>query len=762
MRITLIHPPLDDPTLPYHSLAYLKGHLAHSGFHDCSVRDVNIEYVNYCLEPEVIESFNGEAGRRLEALSRRPGLSFSEQEEYYALWSARRFSPESVREAAGGMRDRERFLDFPAYLRDARLITQYFDLLGALSYPTEIVNFKQVSKARYSLYHLNDLLNPELHAKICGPFGRFFEERLAADPDFLHADCFGISVIYDHQLPHALYLARRLKERFPGKPVMLGGTSVSQFYKYLDDKGKMRRFFEVCDAIVVGEGETAICEIARRGVEFPTHRDIPNTITYDAARDALHLPRSIHYEDVSALGTPLYDYPWELYLSPSPGINYAPTRGCYWNRCTFCDYGLNTDSPTSPWRERKVERVIADLRAARARHEGIKYVYFAVDVMAPAYIERLSDALVEANLDIRWCAELRMEKIFSEHRCRKMAQSGCVSISFGMESGNQRVLDLIDKGTSLDNMAATMKNFAAAGVAVQLMAFKDFPTETEEEGAETFKFVEDNRPYWSTGGIGSFMLTGTAIIAREPERFGLKIVETAGVDVARNIAYRTDDDTGRELLLTEERDASFDDNKGVFPQLPDRPWAGATDTLHSMIYYDAYGREFFKEHNLLTAAAPPARLTDAELSDCTIRVPGHVGESAVDLSAIVARRAEFAEHVKKMMLVPVEPTSERFTAWQATAGPLPRQETPDYWISHDGLDARVGRGVYQVIMAATGRDLKIGEVLAALNPALRAPLLEKLKTLGRAGLLEFVRPPHPNGFHQPPEAADSERSPSRP
>jgi len=50
MRLTLVHPPFDDPTLPYHSTAYLTGHLMHTGFHEVATRDLNIEFINYALE----------------------------------------------------------------------------------------------------------------------------------------------------------------------------------------------------------------------------------------------------------------------------------------------------------------------------------------------------------------------------------------------------------------------------------------------------------------------------------------------------------------------------------------------------------------------------------------------------------------------------------------------------------------------------------------------------------------------------------------
>jgi hypothetical protein len=94
---------------------------------------------------------------------------------------------------------------------------------------------------------------------------------------------------------------------------------------------------------------------------------------------------------------------------------------------------LNTDKPTSPWRERTIAQVINDLQSAKTAF-GVNYVYFAVDVMAPGYLERLSDAIVDAGLDIKWAAELRMEKIFSVERAQKMSKVGCVCVPFGMES----------------------------------------------------------------------------------------------------------------------------------------------------------------------------------------------------------------------------------------------------------------------------------------------------------------------------------------
>jgi hypothetical protein len=738
MKITLIHPPIDDPTLPYHSTAYLAGNLVRNGFTDVAMRDLNIEFVNYCLEQTIVEGFYRDGERRLGELGRRSHLNLVEQKEYLDLWKWQPIDPGNLRRAVHQLRKRETFLDYSSYVENVNLLNRYFGFLGVLSYPASIVTFKHLSQAHFSLYNLDDLFNVELSQKICYPLTRFFWERLAGDPRLGESDALGISIVYDYQMAYALWLARALKQQWPEKLVILGGTSISQFFKYMKDKSQMKRFFTLCDAIVVGEGETAICQIADANGDLTKKTNISNTITYDPTRDQVRLPLAIHYENVPALAPPLYHHPWDLYLSPERGVNYSPTRGCYWNRCTFCDYGLNTDKPTSPWRERQIDQVIADLQQA-VEKENVRYVYFAVDVMAPGYLERLSDGILDAGLDIRWSAELRMEKIFLPDRCKKMAKAGCVCVSFGMESGNQRVLDLIDKGTKVQYMGQTMTNFAQAGIAVQLMAFRDFPTETEAEKKETIKFVESNKENWSTGGIGTFVLTGTAMVARNPEKFGIVLMDTKNVDIARTLAYRMEQETARKTLLMEEYDASFDDQAGIFPSVLGRPWAGGTDTLHSMIYYETYGRRFFKE--LPRIATKPSG-SWPELLDCGVRISARLTRSSFDISRILANRKAHKDHIKELIRTPIEPTHSELTHWQETSPAVPRDDSKNnYWIATGERCMRLDERAYQVLSTAE-KHSTLREILSCFDEDLRLRLEVYFETLAETGLVELY---HLNG-----------------
>ncbi len=731
MKIVLAHPPLDDPTLPYHSTAYLAGHLVHCGFDDVAIRDVNIEMVNWTFEEAVFSSFYEEADRRLKALERKGSLSFLEQEEYLGLWRQHRVSYEQLQRSLAGLRDRDAFLAFDEYKTFRMSLLRYESMLGSLSYPGDVTNFRQVSRGRFSPYNFRDLFEPGLTATICQVFDRFLDERLADDAQLAAADCLGLSIVYDHQMFHALHMARWAKRRWPDKQILLGGTSISQFYKYIRDKQQMRRFFEMCDGIVVGEGETALCQIADAGQVKPGAK-VHNLISYDRTADKLYLPDCIHYENVPALGRPLFRYPWDLYLAPARGINYSPTRGCYWNRCTFCDYGLNTSKPTSPWRERRVDQAVDDLRSAIGE-TGARYVYFAVDVMAPAYLDRLSDAIAAADLDIRWAAEMRLEKVFTQDRCAKLAASGCVCVSFGMESGSQRILDLIDKGTKVAFMGETMKNFAEAGVAVQLMAFSDFPSETAAEKAETHRFVRDHDDYWSTGGIGTFLLTGTAIVAKDPGRFGVRLIEKQDVDVLRAPAYELEDDARGEeskAMLTEDRDASFDARGNIFPLMLGRPWAGGTDSLHSMIYYDFYGRRFFRD-NLDTDDA----MSDEQLLACAVGVPGVLRDSPYDLATILRERKQMASYLAALAKVPREPTQQAYREWAAGRTALAAGPQRRYWAMAGAKCVRIDPFVYQLLAATETQTVTLRELLGRVDQPEAARFLRYFRRLAAQGLI---------------------------
>jgi hypothetical protein len=137
MKIVLIHPPLDDPTIPYHATAYLAGHLRANGFDDVVMRDVNIEYVDDSLKTDTIRWVYEEVERRLDNFRQASELAYPDQEAYYRLFSKSRIDPAEITEAVSALRHKDSFLDYPRYLKSVKTLASYMGVIGALCYPAD-------------------------------------------------------------------------------------------------------------------------------------------------------------------------------------------------------------------------------------------------------------------------------------------------------------------------------------------------------------------------------------------------------------------------------------------------------------------------------------------------------------------------------------------------------------------------------------------------------------------------------------------------
>lgn len=689
-RFTLVFPPLGDPTTPYHATAYLAGSLKARGFGVAAQRDANAEFVNWCFSERTFADMVGEARDRTRRLGMKSELRLDEQGQFYELWSRREIAYEDLAHAVATQRSLERFLDFDAYARSVQLIREYFGLIGALSYPGTIEDFVLVPDGRFSFTSFADLLNEELSRRVCWPFYHFLDETWGPDPAIGSTTCLGISITYQHQLYYALALARWFRERWPEKKVLLGGTEISQTYRSVRDKAALRALFALCDGFVVGEAETAICDIADSGFELKPGSKIQNLVTCDRTRDELYLPQTIGYEDLQSIASPHYEYPWDLYLSPARAINYAPTRGCYWNRCAFCSYGLSDDAPTAPWRVRPAKLAAQEFADICGR-QNIGYVYFAVDAISPAYLDKLSDALIQHGATFKWSAEMRLEKAFRRDFCDKLARSGCVSALFGMESGSQRVLDAMNKGTKVEHMGESIRHFAKAGIAVQLMTFSGFPTETSADRAETFQVLKRCSDDWSNGGMGTFVLLEGSIIAKEPERFGVRLMRVEGCDIDAIRAFEFVEAGKRPERANGHGDPIPARVKSLFPPSFPRPWAGGADTLHSIIYYDRLGRRVFREHPLLEAPLAPAPADDEALARCSMRLQGSLSESSFDIRLLLARREQWRERLAVSERGGQAPTQGSYAAAVKQTPSLRRDESPRYFFAETWEDRRNSR-----------------------------------------------------------------------
>ncbi len=287
------------------------------------------------------------------------------------------------------------------------------------------------------------------------------------------------------------------------------------------------------------------------------------------------------------------DLDLDRYWAPSRTLLYAPTRGCYWNQCSFCYYGL-AETATATYREIPAARAAADL-AQLARRHGVKNFYISCDVLSPAYAVKLAEALIERNVKIRWSSDLKIEKYFTPERCALLHRAGLRSAAFGIESGSDRILELMRKGCDRATMTAVNRAFHDAGVATEWMTFTDHPDETLDEALDTVRWIEEEKDFVDLFIVGRFGLERGSDIAQDPARYGVRKVFYADGDELRLYAQFTQR-AGRRGADAEQTIENAIGRAGSAFDLHPYPWAGANSTHHTFLHFLEFGQTAFKQH----------------------------------------------------------------------------------------------------------------------------------------------------------------------
>jgi hypothetical protein len=346
------------------------------------------------------------------------------------------------------------------------------------------------------------------------------------------------------------------------------------------------------DSACVFEGEHTLLALVRALEAKKPLRECANVVVRDKLMGARWL--SGHgMEDLKALPPPDFDgLPLSTYLAPRLVLPYDPTRGCYWGKCTFCHYGL-AEVGTATYRERDVVAITHHLRALADKY-GTRYFYFSQDSVAPKTIVKLSQAIVDAGLDIRWATDLKPEKYLTQERADTLRRAGAVACALGVESGSQRVLDIIDKGAPVEVVGDVVDRLSRAGVAAEAMFFTEFPTETHAEALQTLEFLGDRKDRLAVYIVGEFGLTHGSLVAQSPSQFGIRETwELDGDHLGLGIFFAPE-----EPWKTDDERADVDDRLAELSSgwaLRTYPWAGAVSTAHSILYYDRRGATVFKD-----------------------------------------------------------------------------------------------------------------------------------------------------------------------
>lgn len=582
----LIFPPFADPTWPYGSLPTLKGYLAQRHL-EVVVRDFNSEALPYLAAPATSGEWRKRLRSRLRELEKREELTALEGMEYRRLAEAMGLFRDFAAPLAH-LRNPSRFYRQSEYQENRDCLEDLFRIMEAVFFPF-----------RFSFNRADHLLAPWdfelLEYYLAGrrsPLEPFYRARLAelTVPPFI-----GLSLTFVSQLPETFYLCRLIQEFFPDCFLLLGGPGIDLMVRHGQPEA-VAKIFAYTDGVCLQEGEETLAQLLPllapgRGKPTPDQlRAIPNLLWRDPASGELHRGPSWVLDLAHAPAPDYSDLPLARYPAPEAMLLYSPTRGCYWNKCSFCGYGFN-QSGAHAYREIPAAQAAADLAALQERY-GANNFYLSCDVLAPAYAFRLAEEIITRGLTIRWSTDLRIEAAYTPERCALLHRSGLRAVAFGIESGAESVLRLMGKGISPELIRTVNRNFHQAGIATAWMTFLNHPGEGYPEAKATLELLAAENEHVDQFIVGSFNLTPGSRIACQPEEFGIRRVYHTAGDLFRLFPLHLAPTLGEEEQ--EEIEEGIAELSRRY-ELDHYPWAGAISTHHSFLYLLAHGQRVFAQ-----------------------------------------------------------------------------------------------------------------------------------------------------------------------
>ncbi|GJM23331.1 MAG: hypothetical protein DHS20C15_32460 [Planctomycetota bacterium] len=706
LRTLLVFPPQGHPTQPYLALPSLKAWLAEHGFPGATVWDLNLDTYEHFVSDE-------RCALALERIQQRVAAD--------PHWGADELSPEALDRyrleadalAAGpyiathanaakrDLRDPDAFYDRPRYLAAMRVIEGALKLASTEYHPALFTahNYTQST----SIDNTTDLF-AGVDAEHENMFRDFFEEHALPRIERERPHVLGISVTYGSQLVPALTLATLVKQRFPEIHITLGGGMLAYVGQRLAHSAPL---FDRVDSIAIYEGERPLLELCQAIVDAngaePDLSAIHNLIhrrdgEVHCAGEMLPLP-------IDDLPTPDFgDLPLHEYFSGELVLPVAPTRGCYFEKCGFCTL-YTAIGPT--YRERSVERLVHDLQVLKERH-GTPYFYFIMDDLPPLLAKRIPDAFAAAELEVYWWCDARMEeRLFSPESCKALFDAGCRKLMFGFESGSQRVLDLVEKGTDLEEAERVLRNAHEAGISATLYTMVGLPTETREEADATRAFMVRNADWIGEISLQMFNLDMVSPMYRDPAKFGIAEIP----DDPRKLGpgEQPRDDLARYL----EHVSASGMTRGEVNEAFNSVLGAATEALaalrgdnflyyryksHIFLYLCKFGRDVFRREHHAPRERTRLRRT-AELPDrVSLRDDLHLAELPFPYAPV--SDALDRAWTDPTPLGGVARTSSRA---RADAAPVPRRDSALAYVGQENRFLDLGADALRLLRAAASR-----------------------------------------------------------
>ena len=370
---------------------------------------------------------------------------------------------------------------------------------------------------------------------------------LAQKLEFVQPKLVCFSVPFPGNLYAAFRCAKFIKENYPSIKIAMGGGFPNTELRDLKDI----RVFEFFDFITLDDGELPL-ELLVHEEKINNERCFKRTLLLEN-QEVVYKNNTKRFDYKQAeIGTPNYtDLVLENYISvieiatPMHSLwsdgrwnQLTMAHGCYWGKCTFCDISLDYIKIYEPISA----KILVDRMEELIAQTGENGFHFVDEAAPPALMREVALEILSRNLVVTWWTNIRFEKSFTQDLCFLLKISGCIAVSGGLEVASDRLLKLIDKGVSVEQVAQVTRNFTEAGIMVHSYLMYGYPTQTVQETVDSLEMVRQmfEMGILQSGFWHQFALTTHSPVGKNPAEFGVTPL-LQNITFANNDVDFTDD-----------------------------------------------------------------------------------------------------------------------------------------------------------------------------------------------------------------------------
>lgn len=527
MKVLLAFPPQWTPISPHFAIPSLSAQLKSAGYETC-VYDFNIDFYDTVLDEKFVAgSIRKAIGTQADLLKEiskchDPKLAFSDYpldiqnkmvkyskvKEYMTKKASDLINiPRFVEDAKNAIKDKDVFYKPEILIKSMSVIDEALDMASLPYYPSKM------SLDSYSnpFFKLNfESIKYYVFDKNTNIFIDYYKSKMEEIKN-INAQYIGISINSSSQIVPGLTLANMLKNEIDAH-VNIGGNF---FGRVVDEVVKRNEFFDLfCHSLLVEEGELPVVELARYlNNEIPIE-EVSNLVYLKGdtvCRNSKKTPLKLDKMDNLCLD----GFEFNKYLAPEIILPFQSSRGCYWGKCSFCDQGFGQN-----YNVKNIDKLVKEFIEIKEKY-GIDKFEFIDESVGPKYLEELSDKLEKNNVKINYFMDARLESAFNFDILKKAHNNGLKMILWGLESGSNKIMELINKGIDVSKRLDILKDSSEAGIWNFAFIFFGFPAEKQEDAQKTIDLIVDNKNKIHSYGRSVFTMGKHTRLKEDPESYGI-------------------------------------------------------------------------------------------------------------------------------------------------------------------------------------------------------------------------------------------------